>query len=250
MGQDDNRSDTSPSHVRLAVLSIVETWSQELAQGYIGNELGRGDASSTVLTGWLLEMYHYIKNFPIAIDAAYRAAPPGLAEIYARYGAEETGHEVFVLRSLEKLGLSADEVRQSVPLISTRAIGLLMCELFEKEPVALLVVAALVEAQEFNADAIERFKAALAEHYDIARDALDAYFEHQDIDVGLGHAQLLSENLAWLDQLDEAALDRVLDGVHDIKHAFDLQSLEIKHYYGALNGKYMPRQPMCYSAVC
>jgi hypothetical protein len=242
--------DLSTSRVRSSVLSIVHAWSLELSSAYIGNELGQGRHSRQVLVGWLLEMYHYIKNFPSAIEAARRAAPPGLADIYARYCKEETGHEIFVLRTLEKLGLSADEVKNSVPLVSTRSIGLLMRNLFEEEPIALLIVAALVEAQEFNDAAIAHFKEALAQHYRVPDNALDAYFEHQRIDVALGHADLLQSNIAWLDLLGEASLDRILDGVHDIKHAFELQSLEIVNYYGVLNGKYFPRQPMSYAAIC
>ncbi len=124
-----------------------------------------------------------------------------------------------------------------------------MKELFEREPVALLIVAALVEAQEFNSSAIINFKHALAEHYDIPSDALDPYFEHQEIDVRLGHSTLLQSNIEWLDILQGESLDYVLDGVHDIKHAFDIQSLEIKHYYGSLNGRYFPRQAMKYCAI-
>jgi pyrroloquinoline quinone (PQQ) biosynthesis protein C len=235
--------------VRERIKRIVKTWGLELAASYIGNELGRGHLSRTVLVGWLLEMYHYIKDFPNAIDAALRCAPPALQPVYRRYRNEESGHEVFVLRSLMRLGLSEDEVRNSVPLVSTRSIGLLMKELFEKEPVALLIVAALVEAQEFDSQAIAGFKDELVAHYGVTKDALDPYFEHQKIDVNLGHAQLLDEHVAWLDELGGDRLDQVIDGVHDIKHAFDLQGIEVKHYYGCLNGRYFPRQPMSFEAI-
>jgi pyrroloquinoline quinone (PQQ) biosynthesis protein C len=247
--QNEKPTVTTPSEARKHVVSIIGVWALELATSYIGNELGQGRLSRTVLVGWLLEMYHYIKDFPKAIDAAIKAAPKSLKEIYLKYRKEETGHEVFVLRTLMRLGLSEDEIRNSVPLVSTRAIGLLMKDLFEKEPIALLIVAALVEAQEFDSTSINIFKHELVKHYGVSGDALDSYFEHQEIDVGLGHSNLLNENIEWIDEIEEKKLDSVLDGVHDIKHAFDLQSLEIKNYYGCLNGRYFPRQPISYEAI-
>jgi pyrroloquinoline quinone (PQQ) biosynthesis protein C len=235
--------------VRDAILRIVDCWSLELAASYIGNEIGRGGLSRLVLIGWLLEMYHYIREFPDAIAVAADHAPDALVPLFRRYESEERGHEIYVLRTLTSLGLTRREVEESVPLVSTRAVGLLMKDLFRKEPIALLIVAALVEAQEFNAEAIAGFKQSLTAHYGVPADALDSYFEHQAVDVKLGHAELLRDNLDWLLRLDPARVDDILNDVHDIKHAFDLQSLEIKSYYGDLNGRYFPRQPMTLAAI-
>lgn len=237
------------AEIRDAILRTVAAWSIELAASYIGNEIGRGKLSRRVLIGWLLEMYHYIKEFPDAIAVAAAAAPAELAPLFRRYEREERGHEIYVLRTLVSLGLTPREVEQSVPLVSTRAIGLLMKQLFAREPIALLIVAALVEAQEFNADSIAAFKRSLSIHYQVPADALDSYFEHQEVDVKLGHAELLNDNSEWLLRLDLDRLDALLNDVHDIKHAFDLQGLEIRDYYGELNGRYFPRQPMTLAAI-
>lgn len=241
--------DFSLENKRLSVNRIVNAWGSELAASYIGNELARGELSRNELVGWLLEMYHYIKDFPQAIHSACEHAPHLLSVIYEKYCKEETGHETFVLQTLLRLGLTQDQVESSAPLVSTKSISLLMKDLFESEPVALLIVAALIEAQELDANAMTEFKIALNQHYEIPVDALDPYFLHQEIDVKLGHSRLLEDHINWLDELDSASLERILDGVHDIKHAFETQSYEIKRYYGSGNGEYFPRQPMKLAAV-
>jgi len=65
----------------------------------------------------------------------------------------------------------------------------------------------------------------------------------------MGHAELLERHIALLDIPDRDRLDQVINNLHDLKHAFELQSLEIKHYYGELQGKYFPRQPMRFAAL-
>jgi len=67
--------------------------------------------------------------------------------------------------------------------------------------------------------------------------------------VALGHSKLLEDNLELFSVAEPGALDRIVDKMHDLKHAFELQSSEIKSYYGNLSGMYFPRQPMTFSAL-
>ncbi len=242
-------AELSIEQIRIALTTICQLWSRELQLGYIGNEFVAGRLPKATLIGWLLEMYHYIRDFPAAISHAADLSQGRLKTILARYAKEERGHEEFVLQSLENLGLSRREVESSVPLLSTRLIGFLMRELFEIEPSAVLLVAALVEAQDFNDEQIASFKLKLSEHYGIGADALDPYFQHQAIDVGLGHAQLLAANLDLFEVTELTRLDAIVNRLHDVKHAFDLQGIEIKSYFEKLNGKYVPRQHMSFSAI-
>jgi hypothetical protein len=105
------------------------------------------------------------------------------------------------------------------------------------------MVAALVEAQEFNQAQIQAFQERVGELYGIPEDALGPLFEHQRVDVQMGHAELLAENLDLVEIQERRRLDRVVNGLHDLKHAFDLQGLEIKDYYCALGGNTSPGSP-------
>lgn len=237
--------------VRDSLTRIVTIWAQELHTVYIANELVRGNGlSRTVLTGWMIEMYHYVHDFPAALKHGADHATGELKKILDRYAAEEVGHEHFVLDSLVNLGMDAEEVKASVPLVSTRTIGLLLRELLEIEPAATLLAAALLEAADFDEKNIELYKSRLSEMYGIPANALDPYFKHQKIDYDLGHQKLLADNLQLIEMTDIKKLDEIVNKLHDLKHAFELQSAEIKSYYGEpLNGRYIPRQRMTYHAI-
>ena len=47
---------------------------------------------------------------------------------------------------------------------------------------------------------------------------------------------------------DEQTLHDIVNKLHDLKHAFDVQKLEIEHYY-ARKGNYVPRQFVDFFAV-
>ncbi|MES2208203.1 MAG: hypothetical protein V4525_15570 [Pseudomonadota bacterium] len=239
----------SIEHVRDAFMRACKIWSDELRISYIGNEFAAGKLPKPALVGWLIEMYHYIKDFPYAIEHAAHCATGELKKILTQYANEEKGHEKFVLDTLVNLGLSRSEVETSIPLLSTRLVGFLMRELFELEPSSVLMVAAVIEAQEFNEEQIAEFKVSLAEHYHVDAKAFDPYFKHQQIDVGLGHAELLESHLDLIEIQDRKCLDQVANKIHDLKHAFDLQGIEIKAYFNRLDGKYFPRQPVNFESI-
>jgi hypothetical protein len=147
------------------------------------------------------------------------------------------------------LGFSKEEVERSIPLLSTRLIGFLMRELFELEPTSVLLVAAVIEAQEFDAHEIASFKANLSKHYGFEVDVFDPYFRHQEIDVAMGHAELFASHSDFIVINDRQLLDDIVNKLHDLKHAFDLQGLEIKAYFTDLHGKYLPRQSVEFAGI-
>lgn len=249
-----NSNDNKNKHITVdniqKLLSCVgRLWSQELRISYIGNAFALGELPRTVLYGWLLEMYHYIKDFPYAIEHAAQHATGELKLLLNKYADEERGHEAFVLRTLANLGFSEAEVVSSIPLLSTRLIGLLMRELFEIAPESVLLVASILEAQDFDEAQIEAFASKVGKLYSLDPNALEPYFEHQEIDVALGHAKMLEGHIHLFQITDRTVLDNILNKTHDLKHAFDLQGIEIREYYSRLDGKYIPRQPVALDCI-
>ncbi|HEY0798076.1 MAG TPA: iron-containing redox enzyme family protein, partial [Candidatus Baltobacteraceae bacterium] len=239
----------TPVELRERFVKLAALWSAELRFIYIGNEFAAGELPKSALVGWLVEMYHYIHDFPQAIGHAARHARGELQVVLDRYAAQERGHEQFVLKTLVNLGMSPEEVETSAPMLSTRLIGFLMRELFELAPWSVLPVAAMIEAQDFEDAQIEAFKVNLCERYGLPVTAFDPYFEHQEIDVSMGHAELLATHLRLIEPTDRATLDQITNKMHDLLHAFDLQGSEIKAYYQSLDGKYIPRQPVTFDAI-
>lgn len=246
---DADAAPPAPARIRDRLERACAAWSRALNRAFVANELIDGTLPKTVLTGWLIEMYHYVRDFPDAIASAAGRADGALAELLERYVGQERGHEHFVLQTLVNIGLSEEEVRSSQPLVSTRLIGLLMRELFALAPESVLLVAALVEAHDMPPAQMNEFQDLLESNYLLPAGALRPYFQHQAIDAALGHSELLADNLHLFKVADRALLDQVVNKLHDLKHAFELQSHEIKMYYGELGGKYFPRQPMTFSAL-
>ena len=229
---------------------IVEMWAEELKRSFVGNRLLDPEAGPRLLKGWLLETYHYVADFPEAIAlAAERTQSVELRQLLQRYTYEERGHERFVLNCLVRLGFDAEEVRQSSPLLSTQLIAIKMRDLFLIEPSSVLLMAAMVEAQEFDSSDVVSLQREIEAHHGIPEGALAPFFEHQRIDFELGHHLLLDNNISLLSTSNAATTDLMVNALHDLKHAFDLQNIEIAQYYGSAEGQYIPRQPLTMAAL-
>lgn len=201
------------------------------------------------MVGWLIEMYHYISDFPAAIDVAVNYADGELKTLLIKYANEERHHNIYVLRTLINLGIKEKEIQCSTPMLSTRLIGFIMRDLFQLCPSSVLLMAALVEANEIEEDQLNIFNDKMREYYSTPDQAFKPYFDHQKIDTKLGHVDLLKNNLHLLQFNNKQTRDLVLNKLHDLKHTFDLMSLEIESYYKEMAGKYFPRQPIYFNAI-
>ena len=154
-----------------------------------------------------------------------------------------------VVKTLVNMGLRREQVKSSTPLVSTRTVGLLMRKMFEDEPASVLLMAALVEAQEFREDGIEDFKQRMHELYDLPLSTFDPFFEHQKVDVGMGHAEAVRRQHRVVHHHRASSTRPDREPVTRPEHAFELQTLEIKAYYADQEGKYFPSQPMPFSSL-
>lgn len=238
----------TPDSYRSGLLSACRIWSEQMAETNIAVDIMAGTVTPSVVIGWMLETYHYIRAFPEAVQVGADAATGELRSLLLGYAEQERGHDSFVLRTLEALGLSREEVVTSIPLVSTRMIDLLMREMFSETPMAALVLAAIVEASELEEDSIDGFMQTVTGHYGFAPNALAPFFDHSRIDEALGHATLAERHPHLITVSSETQLHQLVNRLHDIKHAFDLQKMEIKEYY-AHPGNYIPRQFVDYFAV-
>lgn len=234
-------STMSEAEIRRTLFDACRIWGEQLAETYIAADIKAGKVTREIVCGWLLETYHYIRTFPDTIAHAAAHARGELHDVLAEYAAQERGHETFVLKCLTNLGFKVEEVEDSIPLTSTRLIDMLMRELFQDAPAAALLVAAVVEAQDLEVEDAAGFRAAIQDHYQLPAEALLPLQEHMLVDAELGHGQLAQRHAHLVAFKDETLIHNIVNRMHDIKHAFDLQSLEIKHYYSH-QGNYVPRQ--------
>lgn len=234
-------ADMTQDDLRDVLFAACRIWGEQLRETGMGPKLASGAVDRNVVIGWVLEMNHYVRNFPAAVAVAASHATGELQAVLADYAAQEFGHESFVVGSLVKLGFTAAEAETSIPLVSTRLIDLLMRELFAMLPCAALLLASIVEAGELEDGEAQSFFDTLAEKYSLPIEAFAPIQEHMIIDSQLGHAELAEKYRHLITIGSEEHLHEVMNKLHDIKHAFDLQQMEIEHYYSQ-RGNYIPRQ--------
>jgi hypothetical protein len=235
--------------VGLVLEKVVSLWGRELLHSIVINRLIDERMPKTVLLGWLFEMYHYVADFPYAIQFAADRAEGELRTLLVQYAQEERGHEEFILKSLQAMGFSRDEIVSSRPLSSTRALFLLVRDVFTTHPAAALLLAHMVEAAEAPEEALLALRTKIERAYALPPDALEPIFRHQAIDAALGHQTLLSRYRHLIPTGPETLLDALVSGIHDIKHMFELQSEEICSYYGNLDGKFLPAQSLRFATL-
>ena len=233
------------SSIPSLLCSAASLWRDQLSETYLPNDLLRENLCKNVFHGWILESYHLVKAFPNTLAIAAGSAQGDLGGILLNYAEEEWGHEMFYLNCLIKLGYKCDEVESSTPLVSTQAIIQQMEQLVVHKPEAGLLAATLIEGTDYLS--LESFLARMASRYHLPIDSLQPLIEHARIVQELGHHLLADIHRTYFEGIDESNASTILNRLHDIKHAYDVQSMEIKDYYGKL-GNYIPRQAItCFS---
>lgn len=243
-----NIHEISVENLVLTLKAAARIWGDQLAETSISRDVFLGKTSKKVLLGWLLETYHYIKAFPCCINEAIEASDGALRDLLITYRDQEVGHEEFIVQSLIKSGFTREEIEESIPLISTRTIILLFKEVFRYEPYSVLIVANIIESDAFDAGSASSEVLKLVKLHQLPHDMFDSFLKHILIDDQLGHQKLLDNNIELMTYFDKSKLHDVVNMIHDIKHAFDLQKLEIKDYYDKV-GNYIPRQKVDFFAI-
>lgn len=241
-------NELSRNEIVSTLLSACELWSAQLAETHIATEICDGDCSRETFIGSLLETYHFIKNFPDCLKFAADFAKGETKELITHYYHEEISHESFILDTLVKCGVSKIEVESSIPLVSTLGLINHLKNMFEFEPLTVLLVAAIIESADVDESEIENFTLKVGNKYNLEFDALSSYFEHVRVDSKMEHGKLASKNQSLLSAIDLDKIHLIVNGLHDLKHFFDLQKLEIKSYYNQ-KGNYLPRQFVDFFAI-
>jgi hypothetical protein len=224
-------------------------WRDQIENFHIMNNFLRGEYGLQVFQGSLLESYHYIKDFPLVIKSAIDStSDENMKTILKNYYQQELGHEKFIISTLKNTGLSQQEVVESTPLVSTQNIINLMTNLVSKFPFAIFLIAQLVETDEYDIDEVKLTKSTITKLYSIPEHSLDPYFDHIKLDYEMRHFALMKENKQYIKLQNNNDIDFILNSLHDIKHSFDLQKLEIIDYYSK-EGNYFPRQKIDYFGI-
>lgn len=224
-------------------------WREQLDETNIFHLIVKGETSYETFVGFLFECYHYIKLFPTVIKEAYDLEEnKELKNEFYEFYKQELNHEEYVLSSLMKLGYKKHEVENSIPLVSTKNIIDHMKNLVKIHPFSLFFINKIIESDSDEKEINDKLKDIISNKFSINRDVLNTFFEHSSIDYKLSHYSLLEKNIAHFYLNENTISHDILNYLHDIKHCFDLQKLEILEYYNKI-GNYIPRQKVDFFGV-
>ena len=230
-------------------IQACEMWAEQVEETHLFNKFLYGDTHKNVLIGFFIETWHYIKAFPDIINTAIdNTDNPQLKKVLICYKQQETGHESFILSTLLKLGMKQAEVESAVPLVSTLNVIHMMSELFRRHPGTVFLIAKIIESHDFDQAEVTNAIEEITRHYDLVPGTLEPFFQHSQTDYELGHSRLLDEHRHLVSPGDIEQTSFILNAIHDIKHAIDLQCLEIEEYYSK-TGNYIPRQRVDYFGI-
>jgi hypothetical protein len=90
--------------------------------------------------------------------------------------------------------------------------------------------------------------ATIAEAYDINVQAFAPAIRHLRADIAAGHASLLDIALADVKAIESERLHRIVNMLHDLKHAYDQLHDGILQYYSDISN-YIPRLQVDYFSL-
>lgn len=244
---DEHKIEPSLIYNRLEEACLA--WREQLKQTYIANDIMQLRSTKRVVMGWMLETYHYIKQFPFALSAGIdHTKNPTFKKFLMKYAAQEKGHERYIENCLIKMGFTSNEVRAGNCLVSTGLIHKQMLEMVRYEPLAVLPISLMIESLEYEEEELSRTYEEIALFYGFERTTFQDFLHHMKVDFQLGHGKIFSECKELLKEISVEKINSIVNSLHDLKHCFDLQSLEIKKHYEK-KGTYMPRQYISFFGI-
>ncbi len=248
--RDDAAEKVDPSHAREMLQRGCTLWGEELTMMNMGNQFMSRDLPREAFTAWLVELVHFYRALPATFKTAARhCTSPAMTPLLNQYADLVAQRETPLRKTLSFLGVSAEQLDATTPMLATRLIDFLMRELFETLPATALLVTSVIEACALDQDQCEALVANAARHYALEEHTLAPFLDLQRTMMQQGQAHLLATHRDLITIDSRPLLDRITNQLHDLVHAFFLLSDEIRQYYQPLQGKYLFRQPVDFAAL-
>jgi hypothetical protein len=224
---------------------LCDTWSLEIFGQPFWEAMLGGHASPSVVLGWGLEFYHRVVGADEHNALSVNYCRDGVIAGWLRdHFAEESDHGFIFLDGLVSCGFDRQQVVESPPLPSTRALINYLNTLASTDLVSYLGCYGVMHSPRVGQtrENIDRQYTLLKRHYGFARGLLDKIHEHALIDIDLGHDEIVFERvLSRCDLGDGAVAVKTLGAVKGIVTAFVNFFGGIYDYYQS-PGAQLPRR--------
>ncbi|MDB5653818.1 MAG: hypothetical protein JWQ94_1431 [Tardiphaga sp.] len=212
---------------------LYERWNQMLFSHSLWISLANGTARQSVLDGWLIESYHFIRGANARLNYAASLAQDGrLKQIFAHHYVEEYDHHTFFAESLRRRGIDVARVERKGPLPSTTAVLNMARRAARIDSLAYAACSGLLESTGSDAGRARGFYADVATHYD--RDAtlfMEPLLKHVNLDEEYEHGSVMADVFGPIPYIARERADQVIATVALFRETLTLWFADIERFY-------------------
>lgn len=174
---------------------LYREWNNSLFSHPLWASLADGSAPISLVDGWLIESYHFIRgaNARLCYAAAY-AQDQRLQAIFAKHYVEEYDHYKYFADSLARRNIDAERVDVAGPLASTTAVMNMARRAARIDSLAYAACSGLLESTGSDSSRARDFYGAVCEHFDSAGSGfVEPMLRHVDLDEEFEHGSVMVE---------------------------------------------------------
>jgi hypothetical protein len=197
-------------------------------------KLADGKAGATLVDGWLIETYFFIKGANARLpNAVAHCTHDGLRDTLLHHYLEEWDHYAFFKEAMERRGLDADRLEMRGPLPATKAVMLMARKAGRENSLGYLACSGLLESTGSDASKAREFYGAITKHYDLnGSDFVAPMLRHIDLDEEYEHGDLMAEAMEKIGLMSRKEADVVVNTLQGFKETLIQWFDEIGEYYG------------------
>jgi Iron-containing redox enzyme len=189
---------------------------------------GPGDVPQKLATGMVIENWHFLFresyfDAPVLSYVSNTAVRLLLNEFFS----EEYGHDEILLRSLNFVGLSRDDMRDAIPLPETMGLCNALAYWAHCDPLFFFTTLGLLEGQGMKHDSFIE----ACERSQLPDDFIEPLRVHANINIGAGHGNLTRSIFQQIPALDAATVARLKRQVRLFVELYDSFYMGVWRYY-------------------
>lgn len=224
-----------PSEFAHLCRSLYRPWKTRL----FGHELWRGLVDGTldrrIFVGWAIESYWFIEGVLDRLPMATACSEnQKLRSVFAHHFSEEWDHFHFFTRTLDVLGVTAEQRKVGQPLPSTRAILHWMRNAARRDPLRYAACSGFLESTGADRTAARSFFDHVAERYDTPdRAAVTPMAEHVTLDEDYGHNTMVENAANCFSSISRERAQKALQSAYGLLETLEMWSSDILRHYAA-----------------
>lgn len=167
---------------------------------------GPGDLPQRVAIGMVIENWHFLFRESY-FDAPVLSYVPQteVRLVMNKFFGEEYGHDEILLRSLNSVGLTREDMRGAIPLPETMALCNSLAYWAHNDPLFFFTTLGLLEGQGLKKDSFIE----ACERAEFSHEFIEPLRVHSNINTGAGHGNLTRELFRHVPALDSATVARL-----------------------------------------